>query len=73
MHWKHPHHSWWLSACLLGLLISVWTGGFSIGLALMLLVIFAVGAVLISQGESDSESDPESEADASDLDPVEAD
>lgn len=67
MHWKHPHHSWWLSACLLGLGISTWAGGFNLGLTVMFVIIFAVGAVLMSQSE------PDVQADDADLEPAEAD
>lgn len=46
--WKRPHHTRWLAACLIGLVFAVLVGGFNLGLAALFVVIFAVGAVVLS-------------------------
>lgn len=46
--WKRPHHTRWLAACLIGLTFAVLVGGFSLGLAALFVVIFAVGAAVLS-------------------------
>ena len=48
MRWIRPHHTRWLAACVLGLLLSVWAGGISFTLVVMFAIIFAAGAALIT-------------------------
>ena len=45
-----PHHTRWLAACLLTLLLSVWAGGVSFSVVMVFAVIFAAGAALLSTG-----------------------
>ena len=46
--WKRPHHTRWLAACLIGLALAVLIGGFNLGLAALFVIIFAVGAAVLS-------------------------
>jgi len=48
LQWKRPHHPRWLLACLAALIFASLAGGFSLGLAAIVAVIFAVGARLLS-------------------------
>lgn len=48
MRWKRPDHTRWLAACLAGLGISAWIGGFSLSLAVIFVILFAAGAALIT-------------------------
>ena len=60
--WKRPHHTRWLTACLIGLALAVLIGGFDFGLAALFVIIFAVGAVVLSfdgLGAADPEPYPE--------------
>lgn len=57
MRWKRPHHTRWLAACLLGLLISSVVGGFSLRVAAVFVVIFGVGAALLNLDDPDDEID----------------
>ena len=60
--WKRPHHNRWLAACLIGLALAVLIGGFNLGLAALVVIIFAVGAVVLSfegLGAPDPEPYPE--------------
>ena len=59
MRWIRPHHTRWLAACLLGLLLSVWAGGLSFTVVLVFTIIFATGAALIAL---DLPTVPEAEA-----------
>ena len=56
MRWKRPQHSWWSGACLAGLLIAILVGGFSVPLVLVFIVLFAVGAALISLDDTVGET-----------------
>ena len=47
MRWIRPHHTRWLAACLLGLLLSVWVGALSFTVVLVFAIIAAAGAALI--------------------------
>ncbi len=60
MRWKRPHHSRWLAACLLAVLLSTLAGGFSLGVVAVFLVIFLTGAALLNLDDADgAHDDPE--------------
>lgn len=48
LEWKRPHHSRWLAACLTGLVLAALAGGFNLGLAAVFVIVFAVGAAVLS-------------------------
>lgn len=48
MRWVPPRHTPWLAACLLGLLLSAWAGGFSFTVVMLFAIVFAAGAALIA-------------------------
>ncbi|HPZ94445.1 MAG: hypothetical protein E6Q56_01080 [Mycobacterium sp.] len=52
MSWKRPHHTRWLVACALAFLAAGNVGGFSFPVGMVFLVIFVVGAVLLSADET---------------------
>ena len=58
MRWKRPYHDRWAAACLVGLVIAAWVGGFSLSLAVIFVIIFAVGAALITLEDPDSHPAP---------------
>ncbi len=45
--WKQPDHIRWLGACLFGLIFATLVGGFSSIMAVVVVVVFLTGAVLI--------------------------
>lgn len=45
--WKQPDHTRWLGACLFGLIFATLVGGFSFIMAVVVVVVFLTGAVLI--------------------------
>lgn len=49
MSWKHPRQSWWLAACLLGLGVAGYAGGFGWGVAVYFALLFVAGAALLGQ------------------------
>lgn len=57
MRWKRPHHTRWLAACLLALLISTLAGGFSLRVATVFLVIFVAGAALLNLDDTGQVAD----------------
>ncbi|MBU3707249.1 MAG: hypothetical protein FGM50_11310 [Mycobacterium sp.] len=61
-----PHHTRWLAACLLGLLLSVWAGGLSFTVVVVFAIVFAAGAALIAldlptvpEAEAEAEAEPD--------------
>lgn len=55
MRWTRPHHGRWLAACLVAFLLSGSFGGFNASIAMVFLVIFVVGAVLLSPGDAEGD------------------
>ena len=53
MHWKRPHHVRWLAACVLAFLLTGYGGGFTVPVGTVFLIIFLVGAVLLSSDASE--------------------
>lgn len=49
MTWIRPHHTRWLIACTLGLLLSVWAAGWSWSVVVMFGAIFGAGVALIGR------------------------
>lgn len=48
MEWKELHHTRWLGACLFGLLFATLVTGFSLMMAIVIVVVALTGATLIS-------------------------
>ena len=57
MRWTRPHHTRWLVACVLALLISTLVGGFSLRVIFVFAVIFFAGAALLNPDEEDDALD----------------
>ena len=56
--WIRPHHTRWLVACLLALLIAMWAGAATLAMAGVFVVVFAVGAALISLDSPPPDDEP---------------
>ena len=72
MRWIRPHHTRWLAACLLGLLLSVWAGGLSFTVVVVFAIIFAAGAAMLALDlptvpEAEAEAEPDAGDDVVDI------
>lgn len=56
--WIRPHHTRWLVAWLLALLIAMWAGAATLAMAGVFVVVFAVGAALISLDSPPPDDEP---------------
>lgn len=72
MRWTRPHHGRWLAACLVAFLLSGSFGGFNASIAMVFLVIFVVGAVLLSPGDAEGDLEGDAEIEGSGEDDTES-
>lgn len=73
--WKRPNHTRWLAACVIGLVLATLAGGFDLSLTALFVIIFGVGAVVLSldglgaPGPEPTQSEPTSDVMPSDDQP----